>query len=162
MASVASITLLGNLGKDPVLTKGSDVSKSYCDLSIAVEIYDGKDAAGKGQYKTNWWNPRVFGQQAEYIAGAAKKGNAVLVLGDLVINEKDGKQYNNVRATTVRLATRNEKGSGDQAQPQGEQTQQTSSAPVAQQASAPATAAALPPATVHATTMEAVDEDLPF
>ena len=106
MASMIRVSAIGNLGRDLELKKGDTTAKSYVDFSIAVEEYDGKDDSGKYKFKTNWWNCRLFGQQAEYAAAHAKKGNSVYVEGSLSVNVKDGKTYINIRVQNFLLVSR--------------------------------------------------------
>jgi single stranded DNA-binding protein len=171
MASIAQFTVMGNLGKDPVYTAGTEPSKGWADLSIAVEVYEGKKD-GKPVYKTDWYDVRVFGQQAEYVGKNAKKGNTVVVIGDMAKNKKDNVVYTNYRALQVRVV-RTERGTGSTGESGSEQTE-SSEAPAADAAvatpqaarTAPAartpasspTAAKTPPATMSV----ADDEDLPF
>jgi single stranded DNA-binding protein len=168
MASKMTMIGFGNLGRDPQLKKGDTPAKSYVDFSIAVEEYTGKDSSGKAQYKTNWWSCRMFGQQAEYAAEHAKKGNTVYIEGSPSVTEKDGKTYLNLRVQSFALISRVSKSENG--------SEQTTSAPAAQPAaqssntsrgaaavgySAPAPAAAAASAAV-AVAEEDDSDDLPF
>ena len=74
-----TVTLLGNLGKDPV---------SYADGKIVrftmATTRKYRDANGDRKESTEWHNIAVFGKVAEFVMSAGfKKGDAVLVQGSL-------------------------------------------------------------------------------
>jgi single-strand DNA-binding protein len=83
-----TITVIGNVGKDPELrftTKGKPVVK----FAIA-------DTHGKDEFKTTTWHEIVvYNEQAENVAERVRKGNRVLVTGRLTkatYQAKDGTQ----------------------------------------------------------------------
>jgi single stranded DNA-binding protein len=168
MAGFAKLVLIGNLGKDPVLTSSSEQSKTYCDFSIATEEYAGKEN-GKAVYKTQWWNCRMYGQQAEYAAGNAKKGQTAYVEGNISINEKEGKTYINVKAVLFNLISRPERSASSGESVGGESIPAPAqTTPAAQTSSRGASAAGHSAQTSQAATQAAVavadisEDDLPF
>lgn len=108
-----SVQLIGNLTKDPVMTKGG-----VAFFTLAVNRHD-KDN------NTDFPNVKVFGKQAENVCKFLKKGSACGVEGRLETGayEKDGKTiyYTGVIANRVefigggkKAAENGEKG-GDEA-----------------------------------------------
>lgn len=74
------VILVGNIGKEPVAKKVSDVS--YCTFSLATnESY--KDKNGEWQTKTEWHNIVSWRNTADYIEKHIKKGMLVCVEGKL-------------------------------------------------------------------------------
>lgn len=70
----------GTLGRDPEL-KTSRAGNAFCRLSVAVTI--GQDSNGKPN--TQWVRAVAFGEQAEEIAAAARKGDRVYCEGGLTL-----------------------------------------------------------------------------
>lgn len=98
MAAYQSVTICGNLGRDPEIRyiEGNSVT----GFSVAVnETW--KDKSGQKQEHTEWFNVDVWGGQAEACAKYLAKGRTVLVNGTLRTREyeKDGEKK---RATSLR------------------------------------------------------------
>lgn len=84
--SFQSITILGNLGKDPVVTY-SKADKAICKFSIATSKKRG------GEEKTTWFDIVVFDKLAELCGQHLAKGRTVLVQGEVSVEDwtdKDG------------------------------------------------------------------------
>ncbi len=85
-----SVTLIGNLGKDPV-KKGSKQS-SVTSFSLATnESYNNKD--GEKVTITQWHRCVAFGKKAETLVQYAKKGSKLAVQGKIKYDrytDKDG------------------------------------------------------------------------
>lgn len=77
MGSLNSVTILGNLGKDPDL-KTIPSGKSVANFSLAT-----REFVKDGQDRTEWHNIVVWDKQAENAAKYLKKGSAALVQGRL-------------------------------------------------------------------------------
>lgn len=93
--SIALITLVGNIGQDPVLRDGSNDSK-FATTSLAVN-------RGKGENRTTqWFDVTVNGKLGEAFAQYVHKGDPVFIQGELTVREKDGKTYLGVRADNFR------------------------------------------------------------
>jgi len=74
-----SLTLIGNLGKDPEL-RFTPSGQQVCNFSVATsEKWTGQD--GQAHDKTIWWRVTCWGKQAENVNTYLKKGNRVLVVG---------------------------------------------------------------------------------
>ena len=171
MATMMKVIAVGNLGRDPKLTKNEDQKKSFVDFSIATEEYDaqGTKDAGKTTYKTVWWGCRMYGARAEYLAEHARKGSTVYLEADPpYVTHRDDKTYLNLRVQSALLLSRSAKSSegssNESSAPQTESAPQT-------QASAPTTtqrSPASPPAPAQVTAAAAAavadltDDDLPF
>jgi single-strand DNA-binding protein len=175
MASIAKITLLGRLGKDVELKQSNNGGQSYADFTLATDEPAGKQD-GKQTYKTTWWSCRTFGQQAEYAGKWGKKGATVYLEGGVSINEKDGKQYTNVKGNVFIVVAQpgggNSNGASNGTSSQVNDTttveqpqqQQQQAAPPAQRQAAQRTASA-PVTTVPASVAAdaaASDDELPF
>lgn len=85
MSSVNSVTLLGNLGKDPEIryTQGGEPIASF---SLATsEKWTGKD--GNVQERTEWHRVEVFGKTAQVVRDYCKKGKQVFIHGSIRYEE---------------------------------------------------------------------------
>ena|SRR5690606_5645729 len=83
----------GNLTRDPELLY-SQAGKPYTKFSVAVTRNFDRE-------KTDFFNCTIFGKRAESLANYQRKGNKVLVEGEVQIDNKDGKYYTNVIASNV-------------------------------------------------------------
>ncbi len=81
MASFASITLMGHLGRDPE-TKFSQAGTAITTFSIATSRKD-----GQGNETTTWWRCTVFGKRGEVVAQYFRKGDPILVQGEPSLRE---------------------------------------------------------------------------
>ncbi len=82
MASVNSVTLIGNLGRDPELRKTPNGASSVCSFSIATtEKYNDKN--GQKQEETEWHNITAWNKQADAMGQYLRKGSAVYIEGKL-------------------------------------------------------------------------------
>jgi single-strand DNA-binding protein len=80
-----SITIVGNLGRDPELRYLVD-GQPVCNLSVAASR--GKDT------KPIWFRVSVWGKHAETLNAHAEKGSAILFEGRLLANaEGNPKQW---------------------------------------------------------------------
>ena len=87
MASMASITLVGNLGGDP------EFYENRAKFRVAV------NTRRSGQKVTTWYDVTVWGKQVEFLAekvqnGEVHRGSSVLVQGEVEARPwvgKDGK-----------------------------------------------------------------------
>ena len=85
----SSVEIIGRLGRDPEL-KRTENDVPYTKLFIATtERVKRGDAEHE---RTEWHNATVWGPKAEEIAGQFKKGDSVVLSGELRINsyDKDG------------------------------------------------------------------------
>lgn len=90
MASFNSCTFSGRVGNDPevrFLESGSAVAK----FSLAVDRYGKKNGPKPAPL---WLRVEVWGKRAQTIADHVKKGSAILVQGELGLDEweRDGKK----------------------------------------------------------------------
>lgn len=90
----AKIILTGNIGGKINTNIDGDKTppKAYAFFSIA----DSQDESTKV-----WYNIKVFGKDAEYVAKFLKSGSKVLVFGKLEFGEHNGKETKTVIAFTV-------------------------------------------------------------
>lgn len=99
MAAYQSVTICGNLGRDPEI-KYLD-GNAVCGFSVAVnETW--KNKSGEKQEHTEWFQVDVWGGQAEACAKYLAKGRTVLVVGTLKTREYEGKDGEKRRAQSLR------------------------------------------------------------
>jgi len=85
--TMATITVLGRLGRDPELKNHN--GQSIADMSLAVSTKRG------GEETTTWYRAAAWGKPGEIIAQYAKKGDLLSVSGAFLPREyttKDGVQ----------------------------------------------------------------------
>jgi single-strand DNA-binding protein len=93
------ISVKGNLGSDPDL-KFSKNNNAYCNFSLAYTPR--KQVNGEWQDgETNWFRVVVFGAKAEAVADNFKKGDTVLVVGDLAQSTFKDKEGNEKTAMEI-------------------------------------------------------------
>lgn len=94
------ISVKGNLGSDPDL-KFSKNNTAYCNFSLAYtprKQVNGQWVDGE----TNWFRVVTFGAKAEMVADNIKKGDSVLVVGDLAqttYKDKEGNEKTSMEIT---------------------------------------------------------------
>ena len=85
MASLAKMTLVGNLGRDAEL-RYTPKGTAVLDFSVATNER-WTDAAGAQQELTQWFRVTVWGRQAESLKPFLVKGKQVLVEGRFRLRE---------------------------------------------------------------------------
>lgn len=94
MASINTVTLVGNLGADPEVNYTKD-NKSICKLRVATSRYNSDEA--------DWHQVTVFGDQAKNCEKYLHKGAMVGVVGRIQYHEHEGKWYTEIIANTVQF-----------------------------------------------------------
>ena len=135
---VNRVTLLGRLGKDPVLKHFSE-NNVIAEFSLATtESY--KDKEGKWVEVTDWHNIKIpFKNMAERVEKYLKKGSLVFIEGKIKTRSYDDKEGNKRYVTEIVVenlrmldkkdsggAGVSEQGQGYQSQPQQEYVQSDS------------------------------------
>jgi single-strand DNA-binding protein len=88
-----SITLIGNLGKDPEL-KQFENGRTLAKFSLATnEVY--RNGNGDKITSTQWHNIVAWGKTAELMGSLLKKGKEVAVTGKLTYRSYQDKDGNN-------------------------------------------------------------------
>ena len=84
-----SLIIKGRITADPEL-KNTDNAVEYCDFTVAVDRYAGKDR----ERETDFIPCRAWQKTAVFISQYFKKGQEILVSGELQVNkyEKDGEK----------------------------------------------------------------------
>ena len=84
-----SLIIKGRITADPEL-KNTDNAVEYCDFTVAVDRYAGKDK----ERETDFIPCRAWQKTAVFISQYFKKGQEILVSGELQVNkyEKDGEK----------------------------------------------------------------------
>ena len=80
MASFNKVILIGNMTADPELRQTA-TGLSVCSFSIAVNRRASK--ADQGQQNVDFFNIVAWRQQAEFVSRYFKKGNPILICGQL-------------------------------------------------------------------------------
>jgi single-strand DNA-binding protein len=80
-------TLLGRLGADPETKKIAD-GKTLTSVRVAADTF------AKGEKRTVWVRAAVFGKRGEAMAAHVKKGDQIMLTGNLYVDEyeKDGQR----------------------------------------------------------------------
>ena len=81
MASFNKVILIGNLTADPELKQTTGSSLSVCSFTIAINRRFTKGE--QGQQSVDFINIVTWRQQAEFVSRYFKKGNPILVCGQL-------------------------------------------------------------------------------
>jgi single-strand DNA-binding protein len=107
----------GNLGKDAVVRKAGD--QSVAGFSLAMKAGYGDKA------QTIWLDCSLWGKQAESgLVQYLKKGQFVVLSGELGTREHEGKTYLTLRVANVTLGGKSEAVSVQQQPQQPQQAQQ--------------------------------------
>jgi len=96
-----SITILGNLGRDPELRR-TRTGTPVTSFSVATNRhYD--DGTGQGHERTTWFRVSAWGNLAEPCANYLRKGRQVFVVGEIVPSEpwkgRDGEWHASLEVT---------------------------------------------------------------
>lgn len=78
------ITIIGNLGKDPVSKVGAS-GKTYAWFSVGVNR-----KGANGQKETAWFSVSTFEKTGQYVMNYAKSGSLVMVKGRLNFDASNG------------------------------------------------------------------------
>jgi single-strand DNA-binding protein len=82
MASVNKVTLIGNLGRDPIL-RSSPSGSTFAQISVATTDIWKDDATGKHKEYTEWHRVVFSGKHAERVGSFLKKGSKIYIEGRL-------------------------------------------------------------------------------
>jgi single-strand DNA-binding protein len=94
-----SIQLIGNLGRDPEITKTSNGAK-VGNVSIATnESY--KDKAGERVTQTQWHTLVAWGNHADYMENTLKKGDYIGIRGKIRYKSFKAKDGQNQARTEI-------------------------------------------------------------
>lgn len=80
--SMQKITIVGNVGKDAEFSY-TEQGIALLKFSVAVNTRIGKDKDGNKKEKTTWFRVAIWRQRAEGLNALIKKGQKVIVIGDL-------------------------------------------------------------------------------
>ena len=97
MASFNKVILIGNMTSDPEL-KQTQGGVSVCSFSIAVNRRFAKD---EGQQNVDYINIVAWRQQAEFVSRYFKKGNPILICGQIQTRSWNDNQGQKRYATEV-------------------------------------------------------------
>lgn len=80
--SMQKVTIVGNVGKDAEFSY-TPQGIALLKFSVAVNKKTGKDKDGNAKEMTTWYRVAIWRQRAEGLSGLIKKGQKVIVIGDL-------------------------------------------------------------------------------
>jgi len=162
---INSVTLIGNIGQDLVLTPLPS-GGSVANASLATSESWKDKQTGQPQERTEWHRLVFFNRQAEIAAAYLAKGSKIYVEGSLQTREweKDGIKRYTTEIKVRKMQMLDSKPEGQQPRPQQQQPMQSSNVPQAtyqqqqqhQQARQPVYQQQPPPA------MDDFDDDIPF
>jgi len=90
MSSFNSITIVGNLGRDPEQRSIGDGERTVTSFPVATSRrYKTRD--GQDKEDTQWHSVQVWGPQGENCAKYLNKGSLVLVTGEMRYRKYTGK-----------------------------------------------------------------------
>lgn len=130
MASYNSITIIGNVGKEPEFRSFDNDKSRKVTFNVAVDKYDGKDQGGKAKYTSKWFTVEGWDRLAENAERNLQKGTNVMVVGIMDYHEfekKDGSRGTAWYISAERIITlsRAKSTEGGQMVSQEEKAQQT-------------------------------------
>lgn len=99
MASVNSVTLIGNLGKDPEIRHTAS-GTAVASFSLATSERF-KNKAGESEEKTEWHNVVLWGKLAEIAGEFLSKGKTVYILGKLQTRKWQDRDQNDRYTTEI-------------------------------------------------------------
>lgn len=107
--SFQSVTVLGNVGKDPVI-RTTNTGDPIANFSIAVS------EKRKGAETTVWFNCTAFGRNASVVQDYVRRGGKVLVQGRIQTREydKDGARHQAWEVLVDRLSLEGSKADSNQ------------------------------------------------
>ena len=94
-----SVQLIGNLGKDPEITKFDNGNKLAKFTLATSDYYKNKD--GEKVQETQWHNLIAWGKLAENMDQILSKGSRIVVQGKLVNRSYDDKEGNKRYVTEI-------------------------------------------------------------
>ena len=100
-----NVTLLGRLGADPIAATRKDGSTFIDKNGNMLVNFSLAETNSRDRDKTNWHQCTILGQQADLVLRTVRKGDRLLVEGNLdydTYTDKDG----NLR-TAVKITVRN-------------------------------------------------------
>lgn len=92
MASINTVTISGNLTRDPEIRHWPD-GRCSVTFTVAVNTYLGKDEAGEAKERAEFVPVRLYNAMGKSVADKFRKGMPITVSGSLRLEkwEKDGK-----------------------------------------------------------------------
>ena len=99
MSGFQMVTILGRLGKDPVL-RYTQNGTAVAELSIATTKKFNNKQTGQKEEKTEWHRCKAFGKTAETLINYTQKGSQIHVTGELETSKYQDKQTGQDRYST--------------------------------------------------------------
>ena len=91
------ITLMGRLGKDPETRTVGSTNKTTISVATSEKW---KDKDGNAQERTEWHTVEAWAKQGEVIANHFKKGDQILLTGQVRYDQHEGKWYTHIRMSS--------------------------------------------------------------
>ena len=96
------VQLIGFLGKDPETRQVRDNGANFTVLSVATQ-QSWKDSNDEWQSKTEWHRVVAFNRLGDSLAGTLKKGDHVLVDGQLVSKKYENENGKSKKAKAAKV-----------------------------------------------------------
>jgi len=158
MASVNSVTLIGNLGRDPEM-RYLPSGEAVATFSIAT-TEQWKDKGGNKQERTDWHRIEFIGRMAEVCGEYLKKGASVYVEGRIQYDkwtDKEGVEKSMTKIRGERMQMLGGRGGNASSNTGSSQGEPAASAP---RQSAPTASGGAAPA--KTSKFDDFDDDIPF
>jgi single-strand DNA-binding protein len=159
MASVNKVILIGNLGRDPEV-RYTPSGAAVCNLRLATTRNWKSRDTGERQEETEWHSVVLYDRQAEVAGEYLKKGRPVYIEGRLKTRKWQDKDGNDRYTTEIVAETMQLLGGRDGGGDEGYSRDSEGGA-----SSRPAPAPRAPatrPAPKSSTSLDEMDDDIPF
>lgn len=113
MPNLATITIIGHLGRDPEIRYLPDGS-AVCNFSVATS------EKNRDQEFTTWWRVNVWGKQAEPCGEYLAKGRAVCVqgrVGERSYTDANGQERRSLEVNAQQVVFLGGRDDGDRSEP---------------------------------------------
>lgn len=129
MSGYQSVTIVGNVGRDAESSFLPDGTTQLTKFSVGVSNEWTDRATGEKKGTTTWFNVTAWGALADIAAKYVKKGNQVMVIGEVSVRAymgNDGTPKASLDLKVTRLVLLSNKGAsgGGNQQPESDQPQQ--------------------------------------
>lgn len=99
MSSFQMVTILGRLGKDPVI-RYTQSGTAVAELSLATSKKINNKQTGQKEEKTEWHRCKAFGKVAEILGQYTQKGSQIHITGELETSKYQDKSTGQDRYST--------------------------------------------------------------
>lgn len=97
-----TVTLMGRLGKDPETRTVGSTTKTVISVATTEKW---KDKDGNQQERTEWHQVESWAKQGEIIAQYFKKGDQILLTGQIRYDQHEEKWYTHIRMNSFEFVS---------------------------------------------------------